>query len=158
MPKAIRDPKKYCRHCQRRLRRKRYNGILEDLGIFGRRKYCDRLCMAQSMKKVNVSRDAHLWRARRYRKTFCERCGSNLRLHAHHRDHDYTNDEPSNLETLCAKCHGEHHGPRRGELFTSRIRVNKEDFATLCELLRFAIEGKLDRTRAEELLHHLGHL
>lgn len=39
----------------------------------------------------------------------CERCGfvavSPKQLDVHHRDGDHTNDDPSNLGTLCANCH-----------------------------------------------------
>ncbi len=30
-------------------------------------------------------------------------------LHVHHRDHDKSNNSPSNLELLCPTCHMEHH-------------------------------------------------
>ncbi|WP_050670485.1 HNH endonuclease [Luteipulveratus halotolerans] len=35
----------------------------------------------------------------------CEACGSTTRLHVHHKDRNWRNDEPANLMTLCASCH-----------------------------------------------------
>ena len=44
------------------------------------------------------------------RKDFCERCGNKENLIVHHKDRDRHNNELSNLETLCRKCHfKEHH-------------------------------------------------
>lgn len=113
-PKA--DPRKYCAHCGVRMRRKRYNGRLEDLGVFNRRKYCDKRCMAADHADREVGKQGHLWRARRHRKDACERCGSSENLHVHHRDDNWRNDDIANLETLCGSCHLEHHwatGDRR---------------------------------------------
>lgn len=48
---------------------------------------------------------------RRHKKDFCERsqCSSTIediaQLDIHHRDNDHDNNNPSNLETLCANCH-----------------------------------------------------
>ena len=45
----------------------------------------------------------------RFRKETCERCSfipeRLLQLHVHHLDHDHTNNDPENLQTLCANCH-----------------------------------------------------
>lgn len=47
---------------------------------------------------------------------FCERCGEDLKYASryyycvHHRDHDRTNNIPSNFELLCKRCHQLHHG------------------------------------------------
>lgn len=52
-------------------------------------------------------------RMRRYLKGKCERCGfvpeHYAQLEIHHKDHDRTNNDPSNFETLCANCHKLHH-------------------------------------------------
>ena len=42
----------------------------------------------------------------------CERCGSQDRLHAHHRNYDRPGAEELkvDLETLCLPCHRTHHG------------------------------------------------
>jgi 5-methylcytosine-specific restriction endonuclease McrA len=39
------------------------------------------------------------------KKSVCGRCSSKLHLVVHHKDGDRTNNEPSNLQTLCKKCH-----------------------------------------------------
>ena len=43
---------------------------------------------------------------------FCERCGSEENLLAHHKDHNRSNNELYNLEILCKRCHQEHHAKR----------------------------------------------
>jgi 5-methylcytosine-specific restriction endonuclease McrA len=43
----------------------------------------------------------------------CQLCGSNVELQVHHVDLDRSNSDPSNLLTLCARCHLGYHG--RGE-------------------------------------------
>ena len=47
-----------------------------------------------------------------YKGTRCEKCGFEghpVQLDVHHKDHDKNNNDPSNLETLCANCHRLHH-------------------------------------------------
>lgn len=44
-------------------------------------------------------------RARKHRKSACEACGYTKRLTVHHCDQDQTNNDPSNLQTLCSHCH-----------------------------------------------------
>jgi len=39
----------------------------------------------------------------------CNRCRSTSNLLVHHRNHDRTNNNLSNLEVLCKKCHQDHH-------------------------------------------------
>lgn len=58
---------------------------------------------------------------RQYVKDACERCGwgpgEPELLDVHHIDKDKTNNDPSNLETLCPNCHRQHHlidPPKRG--------------------------------------------
>jgi 5-methylcytosine-specific restriction endonuclease McrA len=37
----------------------------------------------------------------------CMNCGAEgLTLELHHRNHDHTDDRPSNLTLLCKQCHG----------------------------------------------------
>ena len=43
-------------------------------------------------------------------KAECERCGSKSFLCGHHKDRDRGNNEPSNIETLCKRCHQIEHG------------------------------------------------
>lgn len=45
---------------------------------------------------------------RRYRKDSCSRCGFEglaCQLDVHHIDQNHKNNDPSNLETMCANCH-----------------------------------------------------
>lgn len=50
---------------------------------------------------------------RRYVKDSCERCGfipeDYCQLQVHHLDHNHSNNDLSNLQTLCANCHSLHH-------------------------------------------------
>ena len=97
------DPIKFCRVCGKQLHRKRYNGRLEDMGVFLRRQACSQSC-ANSLTRVQA--DSFRWRARQImERTACTECGSTEHLHVHHRDRDVTNNDPSNLEVLCASCH-----------------------------------------------------
>lgn len=56
---------------------------------------------------------------RKSKKPHCERCGfvaaDKSQLDVHHRDGNNKNNDPGNLETLCANCHRLHHlGPSSG--------------------------------------------
>jgi len=51
---------------------------------------------------------------RKFKKKSCERCGfmpidDPSLLSVHHKDHNRTNNDPANLETLCIPCHQDHH-------------------------------------------------
>lgn len=62
----------------------------------------------------------------RYKKDYCESCGfvaiHRVQLDVDHIDGNHTNNEPSNLQTLCANCHrlktqlNNDHQPNRIEL------------------------------------------
>lgn len=110
---AKQAPEKYCRHCGKRLERKRFNGRLEDLSAFSRRVYCNRKCMANGMEKEHVAHaSTSREKANRTRKESCELCGAaGVKLHVHHVDSDPFNNSPSNLKTLCASCHRRCHSP-----------------------------------------------
>ena len=97
-----RDPVKFCIHCGAQLKRKRFNGRLEDYGVFLRRQTCDQSC-ANKRELVGIS--ALEWRARKFRATVCERCGATSNLHAHHKDGNKENNTRENIETVCATCH-----------------------------------------------------
>ena len=114
MPRKPKEaPTKTCQSCGKVLERKRFSGRLEDMSRFLHRKYCDRVCMAtdyEGTMKTNTSRSAHR-QSRKAVKRSCEACGSVNSLHVHHADENPTNNAPSNLMTLCAKCHREAHSP-----------------------------------------------
>lgn len=97
------EPEKYCDHCGIRLERKVYNGVLEDMGAFKRRKYCSLTC-ANSRKRPAHWETYH-WRARKHRKNYCEACGATTSLHAHHVDGQPENNKAENIQTLCTHCH-----------------------------------------------------
>ncbi len=97
---------KACNHCGKTLERKRSpSGTLEGAGCFARRKYCDRSCMAESMKKDRPTRSAIQKRLASQRKGCCENCGASESLSIHHKDRDWMNNDTSNLMTLCSSCH-----------------------------------------------------
>jgi|SRR5581483_1954216 len=114
MPRtALPDPIKYCAACGARLTRKRFNGTLEDMGAFRRRRYCNQACMAVGQEgtiKVMSPRNSRRQSAKAVREK-CETCGRNGRLHVHHRDENPLNNDPSNLMSLCGSCHRQAHSP-----------------------------------------------
>lgn len=103
------EPEKYCPVCKARMIRKRMSGRLEDLAQFTRRKYCDRKCMAKGLTRKTVSKSMHHKRARKFIMDFCETCRTDENLAVHHIDNDPTNNERSNLMTLCGSCHTHWH-------------------------------------------------
>jgi 5-methylcytosine-specific restriction endonuclease McrA len=112
------DPVRTCRHCATLLHRKAFNGRLEDRGVFLRRQFCDRICMAHGyVKAMPLHEDTFRWRARKLRGHCCESCGAMTRLHAHHIDGNEQNNWPENIQTLCVRCHiSHHHRARRAGL------------------------------------------
>ena len=104
-----RDPIKFCTQCKARLRRKRFNGTLEDRRAFSRRRYCDQTCMALAYVKPMPCKSALCKRVEKYRGHSCESCGATTNLHAHHIDGNRLHDSPENIQTLCGRCHTTHH-------------------------------------------------
>lgn len=97
------EPEKSCERCGTAFGRRTFNGRLEDLGVFKRRKYCSLSCANTRDRPGHW--ETHHWRARQHRGQSCEACGSTERLHAHHADGEPGNNEPQNIQTLCAFCH-----------------------------------------------------
>lgn len=63
------------------------------------------------------------WVYSKYRKDYCEYCGkrvleTKLTFVVHHRDGNPTNDDPSNLITLCHSCHKFVH---RGKIVLNKV-------------------------------------
>jgi len=104
MPKKA-DPKRTCAFCGKRLERKRINGRMEDRAIFLKRKYCNRLCMAQAFVKEAVTLSTLHWRAHQLVGSSCEMCLTMKNLDVHHKDGNPANNTPENLMTLCDSCH-----------------------------------------------------
>ena len=94
---------KYCKCCKAEMVRQRFNGRLEDLAVFNRRKYCSLSCANTRVRPSHW--ETYHWRARKHRGLSCEACGSTEKLHAHHVDGDPKNNEANNIQTLCVFCH-----------------------------------------------------
>src|SRR5690606_16539647 len=105
-------PEKFCLKCGKKLVRPRFkNGKLESRQIFLKKKYCSSAC-ACSYRNVNdppIQKNAYHKQARKLRGNMCEACGIQKKLQVHHVDHDYQNNDPSNLQTLCMICHNYWH-------------------------------------------------
>lgn len=113
-------PKK-CKNCGAALARKRYGKRLEDRRMFNRRQFCNRQCAWKAQEKpiAELTRTTLQQHARRMRGLFCNRCGTRLRLTTHHKDRNWRNNDPMNLETLCSSCHTSlHHAA--GEIHPAR--------------------------------------
>lgn len=100
---ATKVQKKSCKICGKEFGRQRFNGRLEDLGVFNRRKHCSRKCGNTKVRPKHW--ETHHWRARKHRGLSCEACGLTEKLHAHHVDGQPENNNPENIQTLCAYCH-----------------------------------------------------
>lgn len=104
--RKVNEQSKPCESCGCQMRRKRFGGRLEDLGVFRRRKFCSLSC---ANTRQTVGYHGNSWRARQHLKTNCEVCGSDYLLAAHHKDENRDNNTPENIETLCVSCHTKHH-------------------------------------------------
>ena len=60
-----------------------------------------------------LTKSAYSKRARKYKKTYCEACGSSKKMVTHHIDQDRTNNDPDNIQTLCKQCHDFFHQTAR---------------------------------------------
>jgi len=107
-------PEKYCEYCGKKLERKRYNGKIEDMGAFKKRKYCNQECMRKAFvmkgeSKQRYSCAHHSAREIVYviekRPKICELCGSTKNVDVHHRDGNYKNNSSENLILVCRSCH-----------------------------------------------------
>src|SRR5574343_926750 len=106
-------PQKRCLICGCRFQRTRLaSGRMEDYQSYMKRRFCSLSC-ANSRSKGGLSRKAFHARARKLRLVACEACGCTVRLHAHHIDEDWTNNAPSNIQTLCVCCHQFWHAMHR---------------------------------------------
>ena len=108
MPRKT-DPEKTCAECGTSLTRKTINGRLEDRAVFLKRRYCDRLCMAQGQVKEQVTLAGLRARSGKLRGQVCETCGTTEKLNEHHIDLNPANNDPLNRMTLCASCHQHWH-------------------------------------------------
>jgi hypothetical protein len=109
------DPEKYCGFCGKRLERNRYStGELQSLLHFKRKKYCDRICMAQAFDAKPTKENpgwvtAHYHARKMIEKESCAICGKQNHLDVHHEDGDFRNNAVNNLQVLCRGCHTHEH-------------------------------------------------
>ena len=94
------DPEKYCERCGILLHRRRE----EAMPAFMRRRYCCLHCANQRGVRSHSSSSQHRI-SQKFRKKRCELCGKRKHLHVHHKDRNWKNHDPKNLETLCIACH-----------------------------------------------------
>lgn len=71
--------------------------------------------------KIDPTRSAYLKRIAHLKKKACEICGTDQkRLTLHHKDRNWRNSEPLNIQTLCSTCHTSlHHA--KGEIVPRAI-------------------------------------
>lgn len=100
---------KACENCGEKMARKRFNGRLEDWGVFLRRRFCGAKCCGKAHRKAMPSKSGLLKRPEVKRACACERCGSTAMINAHHVDGDRLNNAPDNLMSLCPSCHTKWH-------------------------------------------------
>ena len=146
MPKIAIDPMQYCEFCKKRMSRKRYNGRMEDLTAFKCRKFCDRMCMAKSMIRLEVTLAGLRSRAKKFRGKKCESCAATEKLQIHHLDGNPANNAWANLMTLCPVCHTKWHWANGKK---ARKRQGK---CSVCELP--ARKNGLCNTHASRLYRH----
>lgn len=114
-------PEKYCSFCGKKLERSRLpNGDLEYLIHFNKRKYCNQVCMAKGFTgQERTPTEQADWstahaRARKIcPKGPCVRCGKIKAGDVHHKDENWRNNSPENLERICRSCHNKIHRSRK---------------------------------------------
>lgn len=100
---------KPCERCGSMMQRKRFNGTLEDFTAFQRRRFCSLSC-ANKRGNWGKSSTAKHRAANKMKLAACEACGRpHEKLHVHHKNEDFTDNSPQNLETLCPSCHKRRH-------------------------------------------------
>ena len=134
MPRAqIQMPMKNCETCGISFGRKRFNGTLEDAGVFRRRRFCCLSC-ASSRSRGGDSKTRCRARARVFLGKSCEACGSQRILHVHHVNGNWQDNDPLNLQTLCESCHHSWHSRHiaRGLTPTTRMPTGARHSQILC--------------------------
>lgn len=95
---------KICKTCGNSFNRSLFGKRLEDATRYKKRKYCTKSC-ASFRKDALVNRSVFSLEAKALRQTICETCGANQDLAAHHKNGNITENQPSNIQTLCRSCH-----------------------------------------------------
>jgi hypothetical protein len=98
----VSEASKPCAACGTPISRTRYGPRLEDLTAFRKRKFCSLSC---ANTRATLTKHGYSWRARKHLQSSCEACGERRQLQAHHVDQGRSNNEPTNIQTLCKWCH-----------------------------------------------------
>lgn len=107
MPQRFKlGPERFCEACGSLMVRKKYANSMEDMTHFLNRRYCGMSCMGKGYYKADPTRQAYGLRARKlFLKANCELCGTAEKLSIHHKDRNWRNNNPENIQTLCNSCH-----------------------------------------------------
>jgi hypothetical protein len=110
-------PLRFCEECGKQLERKRLpNGDLEYLIHFNRRKFCDQVCMGRNFDRRHSPETgwsaAHSAARSLVAPGPCSRCGKPQATDVHHKDGNWRNNSPTNLERICRSCHSREHRQR----------------------------------------------
>ena len=112
----------FCVVCGSEIPRRTYpGGQHQQWCYYVKQRYCGFQCAGSDRRKEDPTRAAWQWRARRLKLKNCQRCGSTKRLCLHHIDRNWKNNEPHNIETLCASCHMKEH-IHAGEIISPRTQ------------------------------------
>lgn len=109
------------------------------------RKFCSLTCVGMVKRKTELKRGSIYKRILRFRKPACEQCGTmDKRLDIHHKDRDWKNNDPTNLQTLCISCHALLHHAAGEILPRSTPKLCKycghlSSYRTVCNACRMRI-------------------
>jgi len=96
-----------------------------------------------------LTRDGYRFHARKMREKSCVDCGTTESLCAHHINGDWTNNNPSNLQTLCRSCHTSLHH-RQGDL----IKKSDPPPCKVCGKPSYRLQERLCNTHRTRLKRH----
>lgn len=100
---ARKTESKTCQKCGSIFNRRRFGKRLEDFTRWNQRLYCSKQCSYIRPEIIHKSSFHRL--ARNFQEKQCATCRSTENLDVHHKDGNWKNNDPKNLETLCHSCH-----------------------------------------------------
>lgn len=120
-------PDKICATCGASFGRNRFSsGVLEKVSAFNKRATCSNICWRAYESKVRggiKTRNGFTSQLRaRMCMVFCSVCRSTENLDFHHKNRDWSDNSPENIQVLCRKCHFAEH---KQELRSWHFRKNK---------------------------------